>query len=156
MIKILIALITVLFSAHCLSANCKDVVDKQLNSQVSAAHLFPTKHAHFSVIICSEQPNPFFDVFDAILHSKKSASINPSLGALTRIKQPINPNGKSRSTGVIVSENSAANQFTVKLRVRLDSGEAIDISKTITLVEGALITYLDKNMLVGVARLTTK
>jgi hypothetical protein len=68
-------------------------------------------------------------------------------------KLPTNPNGKTKVTGFLAVNRAEANSFTLRLRVRLATGDAIDIAKKMVLTAGKTIVFQDSEIQIGVARL---
>lgn len=68
------------------------------------------------------------------------------------VKPPVNPNGKTKVTGFLAVNRAKDNSFTLRLRARLATGEAIDIAKTVVLSAGESIVFEDGKIHVGIAR----
>lgn len=133
--------------------NCEDVLSEQLIAHGITAKVFGSQHNTFIVAICRSGDVPLFDVFYTHIHSAKQHQYNSPTGGLTRLNQAINPNGKSRTTGVVVGDPDDLNAYTIKLRTRLGSGKAIDIGKDIILKRGDSILFSHTDIQLGVLRL---
>ena len=150
-------LCTLICASSSCYASCKVLINQHIDGQLLAAKMFNSKQAYFAVVVCKEAPNPLFNVYYTILHSNKKGkhSSYVPISSLIHVNQPINPNGKTTSTGFLAAEPKAEDLYTVKMRSRLASGEAIDYSHTMELKPGDSSLFVDKGIMVGIARLQT-
>lgn len=82
--------------------------------------------------------------------------LNKSITPMTtfgHVKPLVNPNGKTKVTGFLAENRAKDNSFTLRLRARLATGEAIDIAEKVVLSAGESIVFEDGKIHVGMARL---
>lgn len=135
------------------SMSCKDVINDHLSAQRQTAQLFETDESVFFIVLCKEQSPPVFQLFYTNMHPPNTNGSQVPISSFSPLKQPINPNGKTRSTGFMAMGLDQADSYTVKMRARLASGEAVDLAKTFVLKAGDIMQFSDQGMTVGVARL---
>ncbi len=145
--------VTMLFISPAWSTSCSEVVDAHLTAQKRTAQLFKTDASVFFIALCQEQSPPIFQLFYTQMHEPNKNGSQVPISSFSPLKQPINPNVKSRSTGFMAMVLDQADSYTVKMRARLASGEAVDLAKTFVLKAGDSMQFSGQGMTVGVARL---
>ncbi|GAA0858402.1 hypothetical protein GCM10009114_27900 [Aliiglaciecola litoralis] len=143
----------VLFSNHVYSVGCEDLVKQQLDAQTLAAALFKNDKSLFVVITCRQSELPIYTLSYAQLHDASKHKYNVPTSSLSPVNLPINPNGQSKTTGFLVANKSPNNSYTVKLRSRMATGEAIDINYTTQLAVGESVQFKQHDIFVGMVRL---
>jgi hypothetical protein len=132
------------------SNDCEQLIQKSFASQISAAKLFQSV---FVAVVCKEAPIPIYEVLYANMYSPEVLATVSPVVSFSKVKQVINPNGESKTTGILAADRTVEDQFTIKTRTRLASGEAIDISKQTQLEEGKFILFEDRGFSFGLLRL---
>ncbi|WP_412972133.1 hypothetical protein [Glaciecola sp. MF2-115] len=135
------------------SNDCEQLIQKSFASQISAAKLFQNSQSVFVAVVCKEAPLPIYEVLYANMYSPEVLATVSPVVSFSKVKQVINPNGESKTTGILVADRTEEDQFTIKTRTRLATGEAIDINKQTTLDEGKFILFEDRGFSVGLLRL---
>lgn len=153
MYKGILAVLLVLYSAQSLSSTCKELVAKHFDTQRLAAKLFEYDKSVFSVILCKLESPSIYDVFYTQLHDANLPAHSVPSGSLSRIRQTTHIVEEARSTGFVVKERSGQHTYTVKLRARLATGEALDMSKTQLLIPKDHIIFEQQGITVGMLHL---
>jgi hypothetical protein len=141
--------------------NCKDVIKSQLHSQIQTAAVFSNSDPLFVVSICkSDNDNinlPILAHLYGRMLSPEEIQNSTPVVSLTNLSTLINPNlnadGESRATGILSVDPSNMDKYTVSLRVRFSSGQAIDIRKTTELLRGQSFLFEHEGISLGFARL---
>ena len=154
MFKYILAAMLIVMSHQAFGLNCKSQVEQQLVNQLDNSKLFKNRQAIVVVVICAQKPLPVFFMLQTKLMSKEKleTTITP-MTTLVNVKLPLNPNGKTKATGFLAVDRDYDNRFTLRLRTRLATGEAIDIGKDLELSPGKSMVFEDSNIQVGVVRL---
>ncbi|XOV77611.1 MAG: hypothetical protein ACFHVJ_11690 [Aestuariibacter sp.] len=147
---------TLLLVSGVATAACHSLIQQQNDALKTAAQMFPSSNALFTVVICKEQNPTLFEVMYTQLHDRSQHAHSAPSGGLSKLKLPVDPNGRNRSTGLVLAEPNSQGDFTLKLRTRLSSGEGIDISKTVPLAQGQSSIFTDQGITVGFSRLPTR
>lgn len=151
--KTTIGLYLLLLCGPSIAASCESVIKYHLNADLHASELFPNSRNTFVVVLCKHGTSPIYDKFFAHLHDSAQHQYNTPTGGLSRLHQVLDPNGKTRTTGVIVSSTKNANEYTLQTRTRMATGEAIDIATTMQLKQKESHVFVSRGITVGVARL---
>lgn len=133
--------------------SCSKVIDAHLTAQKQTAQLFETEASVFFIALCKEQSPPIFQLFYTHMHAPNTNGSQVPISSFSPLKQPLNPNGKTRATGFMAMVLDKADSYTIKMRARLESGEAFDLAKTVELKAGEAMQFADQGFTIGVARL---
>jgi hypothetical protein len=144
--------------------NCEQVIKSQLNSHIQTAAVFSNSEPLFVVSVCKASKNDvdlpaLAQLYGRMLSAEKIQSSTPvvSLTNLDSLINPnINPDGKTRVTGILSVDPSDVDNYTVSLRIRFSSGQAIDIRKTTKLLAGQSFLFEHQGIYLGLARLPQK
>lgn len=137
-------------------ASCRDLVEQQNDALVLASKSFPSDTSMFTVVTCKTRSPVLFEILYTQLHERDKHLHNAPSGGLSKLKFPVDPNGRTRSTGIVLAEKDEAGGYTLKLRTRTASGDAMDISKTVPLASGQSTVFEDQGVTIGFARLHSK
>jgi hypothetical protein len=132
---------------------CEQLIQKSFASQIQAAKLFQNTRSVFVAVVCKKEQLPIYEVLYANMYSPEVLATASPVVSFTKVRQVINPNGKSNTTGILAADRKVENQFTIKTRTRLATGEGIDISKQTNLDAGQFIIFEDRGFSVGLLRL---
>jgi hypothetical protein len=154
MFKYWLGAILIVVSQQAFALNCKSLVEHQITNQLDTSRLFNNRKDIVVVVICAQKPLPIYFVLHTKLMSEEQLmkSITP-MSTFVHVKPPVNPNGKTKVTGFLAVNRAKDNSFTLRLRARLATGEAIDIAKKVVLSTGESIVFEDSEVQVGIARL---
>ncbi|GAB5381148.1 MAG: hypothetical protein Alis3KO_04170 [Aliiglaciecola sp.] len=151
--KVTLVVLIFLFVWPAFSKTCKELISSQIQTNLSASALFNVDQQLFAVVLCKKQSPQLYDVFYTQLHDKNLPKQSVPSGILSRSRQPVDITGEAKSTGYVVKERSGTHTFTVRLRARLSTGEAIDISRTLPLKEGESLVFENQGINVGIVNL---
>ena len=147
------------------TAECKQLIEETISNQIKVAELFENTQSIFVAVVCRKPKLPIYEGIDKsidepifeLLHARMYApevlAKTTPVVSFSKLKQAINPNGKSNTTGILAVSREDLNQFTLKLRTRLASGEAIDINKQANLAGGQSIIFEFSRISIGLVRL---
>ena len=154
MFKYVLAIMLIVISQAVFGLTCKSLIEQQLANQLDNSSLFNNRKAIVVVIICAQKPLPIYYMLHTNLMSdERLKKTSTPMTTFVNVKLPINPNGKTKATGFLAVNRAEDNSFTLRLRVRLATGDAIDVGKKIVLRPGQIIVLEDSELHVGLARL---
>ena len=145
----------ILLSQSVFGLTCQSLIEQQLANQLDSSILFDDRKAIVVVTICAQKAITRFTlcyIQNCCLMSDLKKTTTP-MTTFVHAKLPTNPNGKTKVTGFLAVNRAEANSFTLRLRVRLATGDAIDIAKKMVLTAGKTIVFQDSEIQIGVARL---
>ena len=154
MFKYVLTTMLIVMSQSVFGLTCQTLIEQQLANQLDSSTLFDDRKAIVVVTICAQKPLPVY----AMLHTKllsdeRLKKTTTPMTTFVHAKLPTNPNGKTKVTGFLAVNRAKDNSFSLRLRVRLATGDAIDIAKKMVLTAGKTIIFEDSEIQVGVARL---
>jgi hypothetical protein len=154
MFKYVLVTMLIVISPSVLGLTCKSLIEQQLANQLDSSALFDNRKAIVVVIICTQKPLPiYFMLHTKLLSEERLKKTTTPMTTFVNVKVPVNPNGKTKATGFLAVNRAEDNSFTLRLRVRLATGDAIDIGKKMVLTAGQTMVFKDSEIQVGVARL---
>lgn len=154
MFKYVLSTMLIAISQPVFGLTCQSLIEQQLANQLDNATLFNHPKPIVVVIICAQKPLPiYYMLHTRLMSDERLEKTTTPMTTFVNVKLPVNPNGKTKATGYLVVNRDEANSFTLRMRVRLASGDALDIGKKIVLVEGQTTAFEDSEVQVGIARL---
>lgn len=154
MFKYVLATMLIAISQPVFGLTCQSLIEQQLANQLDNATLFNHPKSTVIVIICAQNPLPiYYMLHTRLMSDERLKKTTTPMTTFVNVKLPVNPNGKTKATGYLVVNRDEANSFTLRMRVRLASGGAIDVGKKIELVAGQTIVFEESEVQVGIARL---
>lgn len=144
------------FVTQSVFASCFRLIQQQNDALKTAAQVFPTSDSLFTVVTCKSSSPSMYEVLYTQLQERNKNVHNAPSGGLSKLKLPVDPNGRNRSTGIVVADPDKSGRYTLKLRTRMATGEEIDISRTVALQQGQSSIFTEKGITIGFSRLPTK
>lgn len=140
-------------SGQTMAQSCQALVELQTGAVLEANRLFGGSSNRFSVVVCNNQSEAIYRQFYAQIHFERTRALSIPTAGLSPVNAPLQPDNRSKTTGLIAAEDEAKNQFNIKLRTRYTSGEAVDYSAVKQLSPGQSAVFEDKGFTVGIVRL---
>ena len=154
MFKYVLATMLIIISPSVFGLTCKSLIEQQLANHQDKSTLFENRNDIVVVVICAPKPLPiYFMMHTKLLSGEQLRKTTTPMTTFVNAKVPIDPNGKTKATGFFAVNRTEENSFTLRLRVRLATGNALDIAKKMVLKAGQTIVFKDSEIQVGVARL---
>jgi len=135
------------------SKGCEQLIEHTLVNQIETASLFDNTNPLFVAIVCSKDSQSIYSVLQGQMYAPEVIAKSSPVVSLTTLKQTIDPNGDHKTTGILSVDKQDQSQFTLNLRTRLATGEAIDIRKQAQLALGQFTIFEQKGLVIGFVRL---
>lgn len=145
--------LTGIFSGQTMAQSCQALVELQTGAVKEANRLFEGSPNRFSIVVCNNQGKAIYRQFYAQIHFERTRALSIPTAGLSPVNAPLQPDNRSKTTGLIAAEDESANQFSIKLRTRYSNGDAVDYSATKQITPGQSVIFEDQGFTVGVVRL---
>lgn len=124
---------------------CSSLLDAVAKKQTLQLAFFQQQKTPILITLCRSSTPKVFEQFYANLHLDRVSSSTTPKAALTRMKQVTRPEHDVFATGVLALSGADLDQYQLRMRVRINNGEATDLTVNLAQRAGPVLIAADED-----------